>query len=195
MSEGDGFAELLAQVRAGDNAACAEVERRYGDTLRRMARVRLAFYDLQRRVNPSDVVQSVMAVFFNKAAGGEYEFKVPEDILKLLRTMVERKVNDHRRKAQAVKRSRGKADGSQVDAIPDSEPSPSLAVAEREMFEKVWDGLDAADRDLVRLVVWDKRSWQEVADHVGATAEAARKRYERLLEKVRARWAGSASHE
>ena len=195
MQEESGFAELLMRIRAGDNDACAELERRYGDTLQRMARVRLRFYDLQRRVNPSDVVQSVLALFFTRAAGGHFSFETPEDVLKLLKTMVERKVNDHRKKDRTQKRGGGAVAGSDLDGIPDSGPSPSEAIAEQELFQKLWDGLEPDERDLAHLVVWDRLSWQEVADRLGVQPDAARKRYNRLLEKARTRWAEGSDHE
>jgi DNA-directed RNA polymerase specialized sigma24 family protein len=183
MAEESSFQELIARVRARDNDACVELERRYGETLRRMARVRLLSFDLQRLVNPSDVVQSVMAAFFHEAAGGNYSLDTPDNVLKLLKTMVRRKVNDHVKKETAEKRT----------PAPRPEPigpSPSTVVAEKELFEKVWNGLAPADRDFVRLVVWDKLSWAEVAERIGAKPDAARKRYERLCASAREQWMG-----
>lgn len=181
MSAEMSFRELVERVRAGDNDACTELERRYGDELRRVARVRLARQQLQNPVNPSDIVQSVMYRFFLKASEGEYSFNEPDDVIKLLTTMVNRKINDHRKKDAAEKRNG-------VLPPPPPPPSPSTAVALKELFEKIWISLEPEDQALARLKVWEDLPWNEIGSRLGTSAEAARKRFGRLCDSARERW-------
>jgi DNA-directed RNA polymerase specialized sigma24 family protein len=194
MSVESDFQELIMRVRAQDNDACAELLRCYGPTLQRIARVRLQSYGLQWLVNPSDVIQSVMALFFVRAAEGKYVLDEPAHYQKLMATMVDYKVNDHRKKQDALKRGRGRPVGDLSLEPVDQQPTPSEVVAGKELYEKVWSGLSDQDQELVRFVLWDMLSWHEIGARLGLSHEAARKRFERLCASVRERWQKEAGH-
>src|SRR5213080_462665 len=104
MAEGASFQELVARIRAGDNAAAAELVRRYEPAIRRVAHIRLGEAHLRHLLDSLDICQSVFASFFVRAALGDLELNSPEDLLKLLVAMSRRKVVDQVRKAAAARR-------------------------------------------------------------------------------------------
>jgi hypothetical protein len=73
MPEESPFPELIRRVRGGDEEAAAELLRRYGPTIRRVARVRLADAHLQRLFDSLDICQSVFGSFFVRTALGQYD--------------------------------------------------------------------------------------------------------------------------
>src|SRR5207253_5181912 len=78
------FRDLIRRVRAGDEAAAAELVQHYEPYIRRAVRVRLVDPRLKRLVDSVDVCQSVLASFFVRAALGQYDLETPEQLLKLL---------------------------------------------------------------------------------------------------------------
>src|SRR5438270_6266312 len=94
MPEADDFQDLIRRVRAGDEAAAAELVRRYEPAIRRAVRIRLADTRLARAFDSMDVCQSVLASFFVRAALGQYELDTPDQLLRLLATMVRHKLAD-----------------------------------------------------------------------------------------------------
>ncbi len=76
MSEGASFADLIGRVRAGDEAAAAELVRRYEPAIRRSARLRLN-QRLRRAFDSLDLAQAVLGSFFVRVAAGQYELDSP----------------------------------------------------------------------------------------------------------------------
>src|SRR4051794_8225604 len=133
MSESPTFGDLLGRVRAGDDAAAAELVRRYEPELRRAVRVRLRDQRLRRVLDSLDVCQSVLASFFVRAALGQYELDTPDQLLRLLATMARNKVvnqAEHHRADRRDYRRLEAGDAGEREAA-GSEPSPSRVVAGR----------------------------------------------------------------
>src|SRR4051812_327645 len=97
MAEGSAFLDLVRRVRAGDEAAAAELVRLYEPAIRRAARVRLVDHRLRRVFDSTDVCESVLASFFVRAALGQYELDRPEHLVGLLVSMTRKKLADHAR--------------------------------------------------------------------------------------------------
>src|SRR6516162_9738037 len=97
MPKTNPFQELIGRVRAGDEAAAAELVRLYEPAIRRAARIRLADSHLRRLFDSMDISQSVFASFFLRAALGQYELEDPSQLLRLLVTMSRKKLTDHLR--------------------------------------------------------------------------------------------------
>jgi len=192
MSAESDFRELIRRVRAQDNDACAELLRCYGPTLQRIARVRSQ--GLQPLVSPSDIIQSVMAMFFARAGEGEFVLEEAADFQKLMATMVDRKVNDHLRKKYARKRGAGRPPGELGIEPVDPRPTPSEIAAGKELFERVWAWFSPDEQELIRLVLWDKLSWQEMGARLGVAQDAARQRFKRLCARAREWWLKEAGH-
>src|SRR5579885_2113346 len=112
MSDASDFHDLIRRVRAGDEAAAAELVRRYEPAIRRAVRIRLADTRLARAFDSMDVCQSVLASFFVRAALGQYELDAPEQLLKLLATMARHKLADQVDRERAECRDNRRLAGS-----------------------------------------------------------------------------------
>src|SRR5262249_50649931 len=132
------FHDLIGRVRRGDQAAAAELVRRYEPTIRRVARIRLADTRLQRVFDSLDICQSVLGSFFVRAALGQYDLDRPEQLLKLLLSMTRKKLIDHVRAQGAARRDfRRVRSGGLVDAeAPAADPSPSQQAAAGELLDE-----------------------------------------------------------
>src|SRR5262245_42739742 len=92
MAEGSTFQELLRRVRTGDEAAAAEVLRLYEPLIRVEARLRLTDPRMRRLYDSLDICQSVLASFFVRTASGQYDLERPDQLVRLLMTMVRNKI-------------------------------------------------------------------------------------------------------
>lgn len=187
------FAELMSRVRAGDEASTNEIMQRYGTEVRRIARVRLRHGKLRRVLESSDILQSVMGSFFRRADHGEYEDRLstPDELLKLLATMVRFKVIDQVRRASSDRRG-GKFDVVELidSAIAPSEDlSPDQRLIQTELIELVKDVMSPEEWELWRLRHGDNLEWVEIAQKCGGSAESNRKKLERLQERLRVKFA------
>lgn len=174
MSDQATFQELLARVRAGDQDAMTELVRRYEPAVRRTVRVRLIDARLRRVLDSSDVCQSVMKSLLKPAALERYKLDTPDDLLKLLARMTRNKLVDQVRRAKRPPEP----------PPPPPGPSPSKEAVFRELLALARERLSAEE-----LRVWDMREaglgWDEIAEQVGGTGEAVRKRMERAFDRVR----------
>jgi RNA polymerase sigma-70 factor (ECF subfamily) len=185
MSEDPSIRELMQGVRAGDQAAAAEVVRRYEAALRQAVRVRLRDTRLRRLFDSADVCQSVFASFFVRAALGQYEVDHPEQMVRLLQAMARNKVvNRVEREAAGPRDYRRTAAGDvrDVDAAAPG-PTPSWVATCRELLEDARRRLSPEERRLLDLREAG-RGWQEIADELGGSPQALRKRLERAVERV-----------
>jgi RNA polymerase sigma factor (sigma-70 family) len=97
-------AELLAGLRAGDDAAAAEVYARYAERLLALARSRLSAR-LARRFDPDDVLQSAYRSFFVRAERGDFQVAASGDLWRLLAAIVIRKLRKQVKRHRAALRS------------------------------------------------------------------------------------------
>ena len=68
--------------------------------------------------------------------------------------------------------------------VPDSEPAPNWAQI-RPLLDEVLDQLRPEDRDALLLRYFQERNFAEVGTALGASSEAARKRVDRALDRLR----------
>src|SRR5277367_2991613 len=94
---------LLERVQKGDQAAAAELFRRYVCRLIALARSRLPS-SLAQRVDPEDVVQSAYRSFFAANADGRYDSERGDDLWDLLATITLHKVHRQIEHFKAQKR-------------------------------------------------------------------------------------------
>lgn len=178
----DGFRALMQRVRAGDQAAAAEIVRTYGSVLMRVIRVRLADRRLRQLVGESDIFQSVMVSFFVRASLGQYDLHQPDDLLRLLSVMARNKVADKVRRRDVARMAEPLDEARGAEArSPDA--SPSSVVAMRQLAERARALLTP---DLLGLVALREEGlgWAEIAARVGGTPEALRKRLARAIDDV-----------
>jgi RNA polymerase sigma-70 factor (ECF subfamily) len=185
MADEPDFADLLARMRRGDQAAAAELVRRYEPAVRRAIRVRLLNPRLRRYLDSMDVCQSVLASFFVRTALGQFELNSSDDVLKLLVRMARNKVAGVVRHEQAERRDNRRVEAGSDEAarMPARGDTPSQAVAGSELLLEFRRRLSPEEQHLAeqrRL----GREWVDIAAEMGQTPEALRKRLGRAIERV-----------
>jgi RNA polymerase sigma-70 factor (ECF subfamily) len=185
MADEVSFQSLLKSVRAKDDAAAAELLRRYEPVLRRIIQVRLLDARLRGRVDASDICQSVMASFFVRVSLGQYELHSAEDLLKLLATMARNKVIDkaRRREREGDRDRRLPVSEIPESALPAAQGTPSQQVALRELVGEARRRLSPDERQLLDLRQ-EGLEWADIAAKVGGSPEALRKRLSRAVDLV-----------
>lgn len=182
------FGKLAERLQANDPTAPQALLDRYGDALRREARLTLLSRELRRLVSESDVCQSVFARFFIGYWAGQYELHDDQQLLALLKTMVRSRVVDLHRRHTAEKRDvrRTKVIGDAVNACADQQQSsPSRDLILQELQERFSAALPESCRKILELRQ-EHRGWPEIAELVGepGRGEALRKQYERAVAKA-----------
>jgi len=186
MSGDSAFQSLLRRVRAGDEAAAAELVRQYEPAIRRAVRMRLTDPALGRVLDSMDVCQSVLANFFVRAAAGQFDLDEPGQLVGLLVTMARNKVLDQVRKQRAGRRDHRRLQPTApeaLDAVPAGGQSPSSIVAGKELLQQVRDRLSERERYLMDQRALG-REWAALAAEVGGTADALRVQLARALDRV-----------
>jgi RNA polymerase sigma-70 factor (ECF subfamily) len=176
---------LLERIRSGDQQAATELVRRYEPALRRTIRLRLRDRHLRRRLDSSDVCQSVLVRFLQRIAAGQYDLHTPEDVLKLLATMARNQVVNEALHQQAAKRDyRRQADSPETNSdLAARGSSPSQHVAAEELLSKARDLISPAEWRLLELRK-EGREWAQIAHLLGGTAEGLRKQLARAVARV-----------
>lgn len=185
MPEGAQFRELIGRVRQRDQAAAQELVRRYENAIRRVVRIHLRDTRMRRVLDSMDICQSVLASFFVRTALGQYELDSPEQLLNLLTSITRNKLTNQANRLRAQRRDirREAGGGDEAALVPDQASDPSEQAAAREILEKVRDRLDDAERYLAEQRSLG-RSWKELADELGGTDVALRKKLTRALDRV-----------
>ncbi|MEI7688115.1 MAG: sigma-70 family RNA polymerase sigma factor [Planctomycetota bacterium] len=191
MSENLDFRELIARIRNRDQTAATELVRRYESVIRRVVRIHLHDARMRRVFDSMDICQSVLASFFVRTALGQYELETPEQLLSLLtsiaRNTLSNQANRMRAKRRDIRRDAAPRpdDGfSPVEAV-DQASDPSEQVSAKEILEKVRDRLADDERYLAEQRALG-RGWKEIADEVGGSDVALRKKLTRALNRVMA---------
>lgn len=178
----DFFAELMRQVRAGDQTAAAELVRQYEPFIRRAARNRLRGSHLRRVLDSVDLCQSVLASLFARAGAGECELESPEHLQRLLNRMVRNKAIDLWRRYSVRILGQGGAELAFLDVVGDG-TAPDEELALRDLAEAMRKRLSAEERQIL-----DEREagteWTAMAAIRGESPDALRKKLSRALERV-----------
>ncbi len=187
MPENSRFRELIGRVRGRDPEAAAELVRRYESAIRRVARINMRDARMRRTIDSTDICQSVLASFFVRTALGQYELESPEQLLGLLTTITRNKLTNAVQRLRAQRRdiSRDSPVGDDSDRVVDPASDPSEQVSAKEILEKVLGKLSNDERFLADQRALG-RGWQELADELGGTAVALRKKLSRALNRVMA---------
>jgi RNA polymerase sigma-70 factor (ECF subfamily) len=184
MPEANAFLDLIRRVRAGDEEAAAELVRVYEPAIRRAARIRLVDSRLRRVFDSADISQSVFASFFVRAALGQFELEGPENLLRLLVDMSQKKLVDHARKQGAARRDfRRLRSVSQGGDLAAGGASPWQEVALKELIEEFRHRLSEEERCLA-----DRRvqgvNWNQIAEEFHDSPEALRKKLTRAVDRI-----------
>lgn len=184
MSDAVAFPDLMVRVRAGDARAAEDLFRQYESQLRLEVRLRLRDPRLRRLVDEDDVCQTVMLSFFVRARLGEYDLAEPGELRRLLAAMARNKVAAQARRQGATRRDFRRAEGlAGAEAALAPGDSPSQVVAGAELLEKIRAHLSAEEQRIADLRVAG-RSWVEIAQELGGSADARRVQLQRAISRV-----------
>lgn len=185
MPEAALFRDLIQRVRNRDEDAARELTERYANVIRRVVRMHLRDARLRQVMDSMDVCQSVLASFFVRTALGQYELETPEHLINLLTTIARNKLTNQVNRHRAQRRDVRKNVTIETEgmAILDRASDPSEQVSAREILEQVRRGLDSTERYLADQRALG-RTWQDIADEVGGTDVALRKKLTRALDRV-----------
>lgn len=175
-------ATLLRLFRRGEGDAATELYLRYAGRLRALAAAK-ASADLQQRVDPDDIVQSVFRTFFRRAAAGQYEVPAGEELWKLFLVIGLNKVRAVAAYHKAARRDvRQTAAGGAYERAADAAPAADdeALAALRLTIDELLAPLPAGHREIVELRV----AGHEVAEIAAKTGRAKRS-VERILQEFR----------
>ncbi len=176
------FAELIRRVRARDEEAAAQFMRRYESAIRRVVRIHLRDTRLRRVLDSMDICQSVLATFFVRAALGQYELDSPDQLLHLLASITSHKVTNKANRLLAQKRDlrRDALLGDQYDHMVHPASDPSEQASAKDLLEKIRSRLNDEEPQLAEQRALG-RGWRELAEELGGTDVALRKKLTRAL--------------
>jgi RNA polymerase sigma-70 factor (ECF subfamily) len=185
MTNGDTLRSLLERIRAGDQQAATELVRRFEPALRRAIRLRLRDRQLRRFLDSSDICQAVLLRFFVRVATGQLHFDRPEQVLKLLATMVRHQLVNaalHQHAAKRDCRRLAEAGPEEPEAAARGS-TPSQHVAAVELVEKARHLFAPVEWQLLQLRK-EGEEWTDIARQLGGTPEGLRKQLARAVARV-----------
>lgn len=180
------FVQLIQCLRQGDERAAYELVKSYESVIRVAIRARLRDPVYNRMFDSMDICQSVMASFFPRAVLGQYDFDEPKQLVALLITVAKSKVSNQIRHFRSQRRD-VKRDRSQNDPLAEeltgNQPAPSKIMQARELMELIRARLSMEEQRIVELRQKGYH-WNEVAEHLGGTAEGRRKQFQRMMQQL-----------
>jgi len=185
MTEENDFLDLILRVRTRDEAAVAEVVRRYERALLREIRLRLRDPRLRRALDSGDICQAVLASFFLRAASGQYELHKSEQLLRLLIVMARNKLASQARHSYVSRRDHealrtGLTGGEELSA---PGLGPAETVAAQDFCAALLGALSEEERQLAYRRIRDEE-WSQIAAELGGNPENLRKKLARALSRA-----------
>jgi RNA polymerase sigma-70 factor (ECF subfamily) len=178
--------DLIAKFKAGSESAAGELFDRYCEKLMRLARRRIG-QRMASRVDPEDVIQSAFRTFFVRVRNDEFTFEGENDLFKLLVRLTVNKALRQIAYHRAAKRDPGKeaaqgnADHDILAGLVAHEPSPEVAVALVEEFERFLSQLPEFERKVLELKLQGNTT-TEIAESLGSYDRKIRRVLERIAE-------------
>jgi RNA polymerase sigma factor (sigma-70 family) len=187
MHEDEEFDTFIKRIRSGDSQAAEELVRLYEPIVRRQIRMHLIDSRMIRVYDSNDFSQAVMASFFLRAGDGQYELQEPADLIRLLVSMARNKLASGARRLLSEKRDglRREMETPMFEQIPDCSDTPSKAVAMLELVSKARSQLSEDERAMSDMRSLGK-SWEEIAQQLGGTAQSRRMQFTRAMDRVTA---------
>jgi RNA polymerase sigma-70 factor (ECF subfamily) len=179
------FADLLRQVRAGDETAAAIMVKQYEPHIRRVVRSRLTDPRLRRQMDSVDICQSVLGDFFVRVAVGQFELSSPEQLVKLLAVLARNRVVEAARTHHAARRDvrREHAEDVAELQIDARQPGPDQLAEARELLQKFRDRLKTTELEIAAARA-QERSWADIGAALGHSPDALRMRWNRTINRI-----------
>jgi RNA polymerase sigma-70 factor (ECF subfamily) len=189
MAGSDSFAELMRRLRAGDDAVATEVFNRFACQILDLARKQLR-ESMRRKIDPEDVLQSVMRSFFIRQREGQFDIQNWDNLWGILLVMTLRKCGQKVRYFQADRRDIRR----EIHLGPDSvhsdllglearDPTPSEAVILIELLGSLMQSLTPTDRHILTLHLQGYTA-AEIAETVGRAMRTVRRVLDRIRHKL-----------
>jgi RNA polymerase sigma-70 factor (ECF subfamily) len=188
----DSFADFLARLRGGDDAAAQELFGRFASQLIALALRHIAA-GLRHKVEPEDVVQSVYKSFFRRYGDGKLEVVNWNSLWGLLTLITVRKCAErvayHRAECRDAAREASPPPGEQAAPWPepfDREPTPLEAAVLSETVEQLFARLDEQERLVLELSLQGYTT-REISERLGRaerTVRLLRERFRHRLERM-----------
>jgi RNA polymerase sigma-70 factor, ECF subfamily len=173
------FAEFLARLQSGDDAAAHELFRRFAHQLIALARRRIDA-GLRHKVDPEDVVQSAYKSFFHRYGDGNLEAVNWNSLWGLLTLITVRKCAEraayHRAECRDAARevSPPREEGGAPRPEPfGREPTPVEAAVLGETVEQLFAALDDDERPVLELSL-QGYSTREISERLGRAERTVR---------------------
>ncbi|MBX7104233.1 MAG: hypothetical protein K1X57_09130 [Gemmataceae bacterium] len=182
MEPGESDRDLLSRFRQGQDDAATQLYLKYAGRLHALARKQTGS-ELQSRVDPEDIVQSVFRTFFRRAALGQYSVPDGEELWKLFLVIALNKARAtgayHR---AAMRDARNTATGTELDILPphaDGNETEALTTL-RMTIDEILAGLPESSRRIITL-----RIEGNDVNAIAATTGRAKRSVERILQEFR----------
>jgi RNA polymerase sigma-70 factor (ECF subfamily) len=180
----DNFAEFVRRIRSGDEEAARQLVQQNERVIRREVRFHLVDRRLCRQFDSMDVCQSVLASFFVRTAAGEYDLESPDQLVKLLTTMVRNKLISAARRQRAQRRDHRRVTAdAELGQLVSKEPTPVDQLAGKDLLERVRGELSDEERQLADLR-GQGLDWNAIAQQMGGNANARRMQLSRALDRT-----------
>lgn len=174
---------LLRRFRLGQEDAPTQLYLRYAARLKALA-ARQTGTDLNRRLDPEDIVQSVFRTFFRRAAEGHYDIPQGEELWKLLLVIALNKVRAAGAYHRAARRDvRATAGAEPLEEVTHPLQGDEQALATLQMVvEDLLTGLPESHRKMIEMRI-EGHEIAEIAAGVGRSKRSV----ERVLQEFRGR--------
>lgn len=174
----------MTRLRRGESDAAWKLIELYEPQIRRAVRVRIQDVQLRKVIDSLDICQTVFANFFVRAASGEYELDHPKELIALLVTMARNRVNDWYRKEKGRDGKRPPTlEMTEDQPLADQHAAHTKQVEASDLLTHVRRQLTAEERRIIDLRSAGK-SWIQIADSEDISADGARMRLRRALDRI-----------
>ena len=172
---------LLRRFRSGEQDAATRLYLRYAKRLHGLATAQTGA-DLNARLDPEDIVQSIFRTFFRRAQEGHYEVPDGEELWKLFLVIGLHKIRDAASFHRAGKRSVDRTIGMSFESG-DLDPTAPDGLAEqtlRLVIDELLTSLSENQREIIML-----RLDGEQVEEIAAKTQRSLRTVERTLQKFR----------
>ena len=180
------FQQLLELASQGNETAAAQLVRDFEPEVRRFVRFRLANSNLRQFVDSMDICQSALGQFFVELAGGRTDLQSPKQLRNFLLKIAQNRMYSKGRYQNAARRDirrREAVSRNELESAVSDIETPSELVASSELVHLIRAKLPEDTRYLVEQRL-SGREWGDLAQELGISADAARKRMARALDEV-----------
>jgi RNA polymerase sigma factor (sigma-70 family) len=189
-TEAQDFGRFAYLLQEGNDDAAQLLLRKYAVRMREIA-ARHIGAALRPKVDPEDVVQSVLGSFFANLRAGKYDIDSSRNLRGLLSVMVARKCARYANRYSVVNRdwrrersaSQNHGDGETEELLMDRESLPDESVMMTELLDRWIATFDATDRRIIELLLLG-HSTNEITLQVHCSQRTVQRTVQRLVQRL-----------